>query len=126
MARSGADSLQSTIQSLIQSEPHPTTSPIDRRTALQVACALRSQLFFFEVEAGSGVEDSTEGVYMFFNESDDTGDLSTEESEALPTGVILTRCYSPTCTPERSCYAFTCQRKVSEPSRSKRLIVDIL
>jgi RHO1 GDP-GTP exchange protein 1/2 len=36
------------------------------------------------------------------------------ESEELPSGVILlmTKCYSPGCSDEDTCYAFTCPRKV--------------
>jgi hypothetical protein len=82
---------------------------------LQIARALQSQLFFYEVEWGSRVlGDSVEDVYMFLDDMDGPPDAPRADVEGLPTGVILlmTKCYSPGCSDEEPCYAFGCPRKV--------------
>ncbi|KIJ55471.1 hypothetical protein M422DRAFT_151724 [Sphaerobolus stellatus SS14] len=115
----------STIQSQIQREllVNMNISTTDRRTALQVARSLQSQLFFYEVEwGGRQLQDGVEDVYMFLDDSEGGG-TSTErergggtEREELPTGVItmLTKCYSPSCQEGTGwCYAYSCPRRKS-------------
>ena len=91
-------------------------STSDRRTALQVARSLQSQLFFYEVEWGSRIlMDSVEDVYMFPDDQGGSADAIPEREERrAPTGVItmLTRCYSPSCGDGIPCYAYACPRKV--------------
>ena len=107
---------KSTIQSQIQRELaiNHKVSTSDRRTALQVARSLQSQLFFYEVEWGNRVlMDGVEDVYMFLDDLEGGSDAIPEREE-LPTGVItmLTRCYSPSCGEGIPCYSFACPRKV--------------
>jgi hypothetical protein len=129
VGRSGTNVLQSTVQGQIQRELLLThgISTNDRRTALQVARALQSQLFFYEVEWGSrALQDSVEDVYMFLDDMDGASDAPRADVEGLPTGVILlmTKCYSPACTDEDPCYAFACPRKVSERINRRKALVD--
>jgi hypothetical protein len=113
-----ADAAQSTIQAQIQRELLIThgISTNDRRTALQIARSLQSQLFFYEVEWTSRLlQDSVEDVYMFLDDmGPDGADARAPDLEELPSGVILrmTKCYSPGCSDEDPCYAFVCPRKV--------------
>ena len=107
---------KSTIQLQIQRELaiNHGVSTNDRRTALQVARSLQSQLFFYEVEWGSRIlMDGVEDVYMFLDDQEGGSDAIPEREE-LPTGVItmLTRCYSPSCGDGIPCYAYACPRKV--------------
>ncbi|KAF8809527.1 hypothetical protein BYT27DRAFT_7187842 [Phlegmacium glaucopus] len=105
----------STIQLQIQRELaiNHGVSTSDRRTALQAARSLQSQLFFYEVEWGGRIlTDGVEDVYMFLDDQEGGSDAIPEREE-LPTGVItmLTRCYSPSCGEGIPCYAFACPRK---------------
>lgn len=89
----------------------------DRRTALQVARSLQSQLFFYEVEWSSRIlMDDVEDVYMFSDDQGGSDAIPEREELPVPTGVItmLTRCYSPCCELEDGipCYAYACPRKV--------------
>ena len=117
---------KSTIQLQIQRELaiNHGVSTNDRRTALQVARSLQSQLFFYEVEWGSRIlMDGVEDVYMFLDDQEGGSDAIPEREE-LPTGVItmLTRCYSPSCGDGISCYAYSCPRKVCFRSFELNLI----
>ncbi|KAL0563310.1 Rho guanine nucleotide exchange factor, partial [Marasmius crinis-equi] len=100
----------STIQSFVQRElaNNHNISTSDRRAAIQVARSLQSQLFFHEVEWGSGVlQDGVEDVYMFFD-----GPTGGEPAE-LPTGVVtvLIKCYAPDCVDGSPCYSPRCPRQ---------------
>ena len=91
----------------------------DRRTALQVARSLQSQLFFYEVEWGGRLlQDGLEDVYMFLDDNPGVGSNGEQyrgDREELPTGVItlLTKCYSPSCQDGNPCYSYSCPRRAS-------------
>jgi hypothetical protein len=91
----------------------------DRRTALQVARSLQSQLFFYEVEWGGRLlQDGLEDVYMFLDDNPGIGSNNEQyrvDREELPTGVVtvLTKCYSPSCQDGSPCYSYSCPRRAS-------------
>jgi len=91
----------------------------DRRTALQVARSLQSQLFFYEVEWGGRLlQDGLEDVYMFLDDNPGVGGNNEQyrmDREELPTGVVtvLTKCYSPSCQDGSPCYSYSCPRRAS-------------
>jgi RHO1 GDP-GTP exchange protein 1/2 len=94
----------------------------DRRTALQVARSLQSQLFFYEVEWGGRLlQDGLEDVYMFLDDNPGIGSNNGNneqyrvDREELPTGVVtvLTKCYSPSCQDGSPCYSYSCPRRAS-------------
>lgn len=122
---------QSTIQAQVQKEFQNNMGfqTNDRRTALQVARSLQSQLFFYEVEWGGRLlQDGLEDVYMFLDDTPGIGNNNNSSNnnsnnddpyrvdrEELPTGVVtvLTKCYSPSCQEGSPCYSYSCPRRAS-------------
>lgn len=79
-----------------------------------MARSLQSQLFFYDVEWGSGLlQDGVEDVYMFLDDAAGTSGGG-HEREELPTGVItmLTGCYAASCIEGDPCYSYACPRRV--------------
>ncbi|KAI9491084.1 CNH domain-containing protein [Zychaea mexicana] len=105
----------------------------DRNLALLVGRALDAQNFFHDVNYEHRLRDSAEELYQFRESLESTIGLSTAErsdtthihienegeDRDIPTGVftVLTDCYSPTCTRERTCYSAHCPRKATKTLR---------
>ncbi|KAI8142477.1 CNH domain-containing protein [Fennellomyces sp. T-0311] len=102
----------------------------DRNLAVLVGRALDGQNFFHEVNYEHRLRDSVDELYQFRESIEATMGLSAGERSAIgskrpdnevndldvPTGVftVLTDCYSPTCTRERTCYSINCPRKAAK------------
>jgi hypothetical protein len=123
-----ADDVGDTAQSVIYTNIYPelVVRGADaivwgRPAALEIARALQSQLFFYEVEWGAGrLQDSVELVFKFL---DDVAGAA-PDSWHIPTGVVLsmTKCYSTSCTRANPCYAFSCPQKVRGTCMYARLL----
>lgn len=90
--------------------PHIRSTTQDRRAALEVARALKSQLFVIEVDFDDiPLTDSLDDVFTFMDESEIGAGGTTE----LPTGVFtyLTKCYSASCPGDQTCYSYSCPHK---------------
>ncbi|KAG2227132.1 hypothetical protein INT45_003862 [Circinella minor] len=101
----------------------------DRNLAILVGRSLDAQNFFHDVNYEHRLRDSADELYQFRESIDTTIGLSgmerdhtsnkptvNEGNNDLPTGVftVLTDCYSPTCTRERTCYSINCPRKATK------------
>lgn len=82
----------------------------DRNLALLLGRALDAQKFFHDVTYEHRLRDSTSEMYQFRE----------KESEAQPVNgvfVLLSECYSPTCTRDQLCYSIACPRRLEQVSR---------
>ncbi|KAI9267941.1 hypothetical protein BDA99DRAFT_435610 [Phascolomyces articulosus] len=102
----------------------------DRNLALLVGRALDAQNFFHDVNYEHRLRDTADELYQFRESIETTMGLSTAErndstnkqaenevaSMDMPSGIftVLTDCYSPTCTRERTCYSINCPRKATK------------
>ena len=78
-----------------------------------MAQSLQNQLWFVEVDWDiKPLRDSSEDVFRFMSEMEGMGEGLTSE---LPSGLMTmaTKCYSPSCTGDRRCYAARCPFKTS-------------
>ncbi|KAK4124890.1 CNH-domain-containing protein [Parathielavia appendiculata] len=86
----------------------------DRNLALLLGRALDAQKFFHDVTYEHRLRDSTYEMYQF-------RETMTEEPEEKPAVngvfVLLTECYSPTCTRDQLCYSIACPRRLEQVSR---------
>ncbi|AEO65224.1 4daa57b4-df88-424a-bd71-ac98bf835f26 [Thermothielavioides terrestris] len=86
----------------------------DRNLALLLGRALDAQKFFHDVTYEHRLRDSTYEMYQF-------RETMTEEAEEKPAVngvfVLLTECYSPTCTRDQLCYSIACPRRLEQVSR---------
>jgi hypothetical protein len=86
----------------------------DRNLALLLGRALDAQKFFHDVTYEHRLRDSASEMYQF-------RENMTEEVEEKPAVngvfVLLSECYSPTCTRDQLCYSIACPRRLEQVSR---------
>nr|AFO85415.1 Rho guanyl nucleotide exchange factor [Claviceps paspali] len=86
----------------------------DRNLALLLGRALDAQKFFHDVTYEHRLRDSQAEMYQF-------RDSLMEEPEEKPpvdgVFVLLSECYSPTCTRDQLCYSIACPRRLEQVSR---------
>ncbi len=85
----------------------------DRNLALLLGRALDAQKFFHDVTYDHRLRDSPNELYQFretMMDSDDTQPVN-------GVFVLLSECYSPTCTPDNLCYSIACPRRLEQQSR---------
>ena len=86
----------------------------DRNLALLLGRALDAQKFFHDVTYEHRLRDSTYEMYQF-------RETLTEEVAEKPAVngvfVLLSECYSPTCTRDQLCYSIACPRRLEQVSR---------
>ncbi|KAI1417282.1 CNH-domain-containing protein [Hypoxylon sp. FL1857] len=86
----------------------------DRNLALLLGRALDAQKFFHDVTYEHRLRDSTSEMYQFRET------LMDEPEEKHPVNgvfVLLSECYSPTCTRDQLCYSIACPRRLEQVSR---------
>ncbi|KAK4161482.1 CNH domain-containing protein [Cladorrhinum sp. PSN259] len=83
----------------------------DRNLALLLGRALDAQKFFHDVTYDHRLRDSTYEMYQFR----DT--MADEEAPVNGVFVLLSECYSPTCTRDQLCYSIACPRRLEQVSR---------
>ncbi|KAI6084998.1 CNH-domain-containing protein [Hypoxylon rubiginosum] len=86
----------------------------DRNLALLLGRALDAQKFFHDVTYEHRLRDSTAEMYQFRET------LMDEPEEKHPVNgvfVLLSECYSPTCTRDQLCYSIACPRRLEQVSR---------
>ena len=104
-AFSGADAVQM-ISYIIK-----TT---DSNLALLLGRALDAQKFFHDVTYDHRLRDSQIEMYQFRETMMDDPHESTDVNGVF---VLLSECYSPTCTREQLCYSIACPRRLEQQSR---------
>nr|AFO69311.1 Rho guanyl nucleotide exchange factor [Aciculosporium take] len=86
----------------------------DRNLALLLGRALDAQKFFHDVTYEHRLRDSQAEMYQF-------REILMEEPEEKPpvngVFVLLSECYSPTCTRDQLCYSIACPRRLEQVSR---------
>ncbi|ORY67631.1 CNH domain-containing protein [Pseudomassariella vexata] len=86
----------------------------DRNLALLLGRALDAQKFFHDVTYEHRLRDSTSEMYQF-------RETLMDEPEDKPAVngvfVLLSECYSPTCTRDQLCYSIACPRRLEQVSR---------
>lgn len=85
----------------------------DRNLALLLGRALDAQKFFHDVTYEHRLRDSASEMYQF-------RDTMMEEGGEKPVNgvfVLLSECYSPTCTRDQLCYSIACPRRLEQVSR---------
>jgi RHO1 GDP-GTP exchange protein 1/2 len=86
----------------------------DRNLALLLGRALDAQKFFHDVTYEHRLRDSASEMYQF-------RETLTDEPEDKPAingvFVLLSECYSPTCTRDQLCYSIACPRRLEQVSR---------
>lgn len=85
----------------------------DRNLALLLGRALDAQKFFHDVTYEHRLRDSASEMYQF-------RDAMMDESGENPVDgvfVLLSECYSPTCTRDQLCYSIACPRRLEQVSR---------
>jgi hypothetical protein len=86
----------------------------DRNLALLLGRSLDAQKFFHDVTYEHRLRDSTYEMYQF-------RETMTEDIEEKPAVngvfVLLSECYSPTCTRDQLCYSIACPRRLEQVSR---------
>lgn len=86
----------------------------DRNLALLLGRALDAQKFFHDVTYEHRLRDSTSEMYQFRET------LMDEPEDKPPVNgvfVLLSECYSPTCTRDQLCYSIACPRRLEQVSR---------
>jgi hypothetical protein len=86
----------------------------DRNLALLLGRALDAQKFFHDVTYEHRLRDSQSEMYQFRE------NLMDEPEDKAPVNgvfVLLTECYSPTCTRDQLCYSIACPRRLEQVSR---------
>ncbi len=94
----------------------------DRNLALLLGRALDAQKFFHDVTYEHRLRDSTNEMYQFRENLDEMGGDETSSQVSTSTGVngvfvLLSECYSPTCTRDQLCYSIACPRRLEQVSR---------
>lgn len=85
----------------------------DRNLALLLGRALDAQKFFHDVTYEHRLRDSASEMYQFRETMmDEDGDNHVDG-----VFVLLSECYSPTCTRESLCYSIACPRRLEQVSR---------
>ena len=86
----------------------------DRNLALLLGRALDAQKFFHDVTYEHRLRDSQSEMYQFRET------LMDEPEDKPPVNgvfVLLSECYSPTCTRDQLCYSIACPRRLEQVSR---------
>ncbi|KAI1851166.1 hypothetical protein JX265_013284 [Neoarthrinium moseri] len=86
----------------------------DRNLALLLGRALDAQKYFHDVTYEHRLRDSTSEMYQFRET------LMDEPEDKPPVNgvfVLLSECYSPTCTRDQLCYSIACPRRLEQVSR---------
>jgi hypothetical protein len=86
----------------------------DRNLALLLGRALDAQKFFHDVTYDHRLRDSPTEMYQF---RETMMDEPSDAPEVNGVFVLLTECYSPTCTPDHLCYSIACPRRLEQQSR---------
>jgi len=86
----------------------------DRNLALLLGRALDAQKFFHDVTYEHRLRDSTYEMYQF---RETLGDEIEEKPSVNGVFVLLSECYSPTCTRDQLCYSIACPRRLEQVSR---------
>lgn len=86
----------------------------DRNLALLLGRALDAQKFFHDVTYDHRLRDSPTEMYQF---RETLMDEPSDTPEVNGVFVLLTECYSPTCTPDQLCYSIACPRRLEQQSR---------
>lgn len=86
----------------------------DRNLALLLGRALDAQKFFHDVTYAHRLRDSPTEMYQF---RETLMDEPADAPEVNGVFVLLTECYSPTCTRDRLCYSIACPRRLEQQSR---------
>ena len=86
----------------------------DRNLALLLGRALDAQKFFHDVTYDHRLRDSSTEMYQF---RETMMDEPHEAPEVNGVFVLLTECYSPTCTRDHLCYSIACPRRLEQQSR---------
>ncbi|KAL2017052.1 hypothetical protein VTK56DRAFT_2625 [Thermocarpiscus australiensis] len=84
----------------------------DRNLALLLGRALDAQKFFHDVTYEHRLRDSTYEMYQFRETMD-----ADEKPAVNGVFVLLTECYSPTCTRDQLCYSIACPRRLEQMSK---------
>ncbi|KAM0280636.1 hypothetical protein ACHAQH_003943 [Verticillium albo-atrum] len=85
----------------------------DRNLALLLGRALDAQKFFHDVTYEHRLRDSTSEMYQFRETLIDQPD----DNPVNGVFVLLSECYSPTCTRDNLCYSIACPRRLEQVSR---------
>ncbi|RDW62224.1 hypothetical protein BP6252_11657 [Coleophoma cylindrospora] len=86
----------------------------DRNLALLLGRALDAQKFFHDVTYDHRLRDSATEMYQF---RETMMDEPQEGPEVNGVFVLLSECYSPTCTRDQLCYSIACPRRLEQQSR---------
>jgi hypothetical protein len=86
----------------------------DRQLALLLGRALDYQKFFHDVTYEHRLRDSTYEIYQF---RETISDNVEEKPTVNGVFVLLSECYSPTCTRDQLCYSIACPRRLEQVSR---------
>lgn len=87
----------------------------DRNLALLLGRALDAQKFFHDVTYEHRLRDSQSEMYQF---RENVMEEQPEEKPAVNgVFVLLSECYSPTCTRDQLCYSIACPRRLEQVSR---------
>ncbi|KAI0162076.1 CNH domain-containing protein [Xylariaceae sp. FL1272] len=86
----------------------------DRNLALLLGRALDAQKFFHDVTYEHRLRDSTSEMYQF---RETLMDEPEEKPAVNGVFVLLSECYSPTCTRDQLCYSIACPRRLEQVSR---------
>ncbi|KEY68741.1 hypothetical protein S7711_00612 [Stachybotrys chartarum IBT 7711] len=86
----------------------------DRNLALLLGRALDAQKFFHDVTYEHRLRDSQSEMYQF---RESLMDEVEEKSPVNGVFVLLSECYSPTCTRDQLCYSIACPRRLEQVSR---------
>jgi transcription termination factor NusB len=87
----------------------------DRNLALLLGRALDAQKFFHDVTYEHRLRDSQSEMYQF---RESLMEEQPEEKSAVNgVFVLLSECYSPTCTRDQLCYSIACPRRLEQVSR---------
>ncbi|KAK1750245.1 CNH domain-containing protein [Echria macrotheca] len=87
----------------------------DRNLALLLGRALDAQKFFHDVTYEHRLRDSTYEMYQF---RENLAEDSVEKPTVNGVFVLLSECYSPTCTRDQLCYSIACPRRLEQVSRT--------
>ncbi|KAL3954802.1 hypothetical protein ACCO45_010365 [Purpureocillium lilacinum] len=86
----------------------------DRNLALLLGRALDAQKFFHDVTYEHRLRDSQSEMYQLRETLMDEPD---DKSPVNGVFVLLSECYSPTCTRDQLCYSIACPRRLEQVSR---------
>ncbi|KAG0650347.1 Rho1 guanine nucleotide exchange factor 1 [Hyphodiscus hymeniophilus] len=86
----------------------------DRNLALLLGRALDAQKFFRDVTYEHRLRDSSTEMYQFQKTMIDEPQQAPEVNGVF---VLLSECYSPTCTRDHLCYSIACPRRLEQQSR---------